>query len=1098
MDASRIIRRPGFSIPTLIAAFVAGAFGAWLLCWNPFSAPPTPSDICLLEIEAASPTEAILKVDINDGHGYSLPDEVSTYRRFPRGDTPQLAPVCPLPPGQICALRVSLYQTPEFALRSAQIRMRSGKVLASFKSSDLDEVTHAVVNKGGTLMDLHPDYKQGEVTFVLPLSKPLQVPNGDEPSLIKVAAQILILGALCLLLKASWPRWSHSRFAQACTRQWRELLSIARARPNLAIFAVSVLAVVLNCFPIVFCGKSLVSPNTLVGLLYDAWPTLPDTPKEMNEEVEGTDVAAVMWAHYPYSVVESRAIWNDHEIPLWNRFNSAGVCLLGQGQSMLGDPLHWIPLLAGAQAWAWDLKFILAKILFAFGIGLCVRTITRGISIPALAAASSVWVGFFCYRYNHPAVFSFCYSPWILLGWLRINEAAAWRAVCGWSGILMLAEMAELNSGTAKESSMLLLGMNFTGVLVVLFSNRHWREKALRLLAGGWANLLFLLVSAPFWLLFVDALRQGQNIYEHPEPIQMPPGFLLAYFDGLFSQDASLLETHNNPSANLFILIGIGWFFASRRSFQEREERAGWAIVAASLVPLALVFGIVPADWIKSLPLLSNIEHIQNTFGCLFIVQFAVLAGIGLRRCAFDSNPERWSTAWRFMLIFFGLALAGYLGWTQSVTQQKLLFITRAKHSQSYFFTHYLIATSLALLLVPWALRWVRMERKRYEGVICLLVCFFVLHFRHGMYLETKFDHYVMNPRTGANLMARSAAVEHVRQQQLREPSRVGGLGANLMAGYQGVIGLEGISGPDALMNKWYREFYLATNIHLMGSWMLRIENETFAQFKPLYDFLNVGYYLRMPGQGPSLQGYLTQLGQADMAVFQSRQAWPRAFFTDKTIRYDSAATLVKLITEGDGKPFAAIQEEGAAPDSSARLDRQIVPARDYHLTNNATAFTVSAPGPGVIVLGEAYEPGNFRLTVNGKPADYFRVNHAFKGIRVDRAGEYQISFTYWPARLTPALWICACGLGLIGVTLLVTLRGKHLPAWGAERAPGERPADKAGPDREQAPADLEEAPVAVAGDGGGSHAETRKRGGEENGSRDAREGVVGSTNGYE
>ena len=72
------------------------------------------------------------------------------------------------------------------------------------------------------------------------------------------------------------------------------------------------------------------------------------------EDVKGSDVGAMMWQHMPYAVVQSRAIFQDLELPLWNRYNSSGVTLLGQGQSMFGDPLHVLVLLTGGASWAWD------------------------------------------------------------------------------------------------------------------------------------------------------------------------------------------------------------------------------------------------------------------------------------------------------------------------------------------------------------------------------------------------------------------------------------------------------------------------------------------------------------------------------------------------------------------------------------------------------------------------------------------------------------------------------------------------------------------------------------------------------------------------
>jgi hypothetical protein len=105
-------------------------------------------------------------------------------------------------------------------------------------------------------------------------------------------------------------------------------------------------------------------------------------------DVKGADVGAMMWAHLPYSVVQHRALAGG-ELPLWNRYNSLGSPLLGQGQSMLGDPLHlWVVLCKGA-AWAWDIKFLVAKWLFSTGLGLIVLYIAREEAVPALRSATA-------------------------------------------------------------------------------------------------------------------------------------------------------------------------------------------------------------------------------------------------------------------------------------------------------------------------------------------------------------------------------------------------------------------------------------------------------------------------------------------------------------------------------------------------------------------------------------------------------------------------------------------------------------------------------------------------------------------------------------
>jgi uncharacterized membrane protein YfhO len=88
--------------------------------------------------------------------------------------------------------------------------------------------------------------------------------------------------------------------------------------------------------------------------------------------------------------------------------------------------------------------------------------------------------------------------------------------------------------------------------------------------------------------------------------------------------------------------------------------------------------------------------------------------------------------------------------------------------------------------------------------------------------------------------------------------------------------------------------------------------------------------------------------------------------------------------------------------------------ATDYRLTSNNTSFVIDAPGPGVAVLTETYLAEDFQITVDGKPAPYFRVNHAFKGVAIGSAGRHEITFAYWPQHFTLALWLGAAGLGLL------------------------------------------------------------------------------------
>src|SRR5438874_6572587 len=175
-------------------------------------------------------------------------------------------------------------------------------------------------------------------------------------------------------------------------KNWCSLLvSWTLQFPRQLCFLVATASVILSCYPIVFFGKSFLSPNNNSGtyLLYGKMPTVPGYNDTTADDENGADHGAPMWYTWPTSVVESRALLKYHELPLWNRFDSTGVPLLGQGQSMLGDPLHLLVLLTNGSAGWWDLKYLLAKLFFAFSVSLCVLHATKHLPAAIIIAISS-------------------------------------------------------------------------------------------------------------------------------------------------------------------------------------------------------------------------------------------------------------------------------------------------------------------------------------------------------------------------------------------------------------------------------------------------------------------------------------------------------------------------------------------------------------------------------------------------------------------------------------------------------------------------------------------------------------------------------------
>ena len=239
-------------------------------------------------------------------------------------------------------------------------------------------------------------------------------------------------------------------------------------------------------------------------------------------------------------MIERQAVFHDGELPLWNRYDSAGLPLLGQGQSCFGDPLHLIPMLANGASWAWDIKFLLAKWLFACGVGLCIWRLFHHLPGALLTTVSAAFMGFFVFRINHPAVFSFCYSPWILFCWIRCMDARSTRRVVLWLVALICANWTEMNSGTGKEAYVLLVTMNFTGLCLLLASEQSPEEKN-----RGCSEDLFSVASClrcwprPFGSLFTARSKRRIRATTWPRPSRYSPECLRDSSTRLFTARSS-------------------------------------------------------------------------------------------------------------------------------------------------------------------------------------------------------------------------------------------------------------------------------------------------------------------------------------------------------------------------------------------------------------------------------------------------------------------------------------------------------------------------------------------------------------------------------
>ncbi len=822
--------------------------------------------------------------------------------------------------------------------------------------------------------------------------------------------------------------WSLLWVAVEAGRRWTRprlpgLVALwGRLSPTQAVWLVAAVSMVGSCYPVIFCGKSFASPNFSDGTfqLYGRFPTLPGTADTTLAPGNGADLGSLAWAHGPYSVVESRALFRDHELPLWNRYNYAGVPLLGQGQSMFGDPLHCLVLAAGGRAWAWDAKFVLARGLFAAGVGFLVLAATGCLPAALLLCFSSAFLGFFSYRLNHPGYFSLCYEPWILFAWLRIVRAATWRGAMRWAGGLILANGAEMNSGTAKEAYLNLLFLNGCGCLLLLASHRPAREK--RRWLGGLlgAGIIFALLASPVLTAFLDTLHQSRSNYDEPHAFQLQPGLTIGLFDDIFYRQFDVHEEHLDPSLNFLVLVGV--LLALSQCKRLARDRTFAVVAASALLPAALVFGVVPPAAIRATPLLGNVIHIDDTFSCILFIHLFVLAGFGLRACLELADRRAWGGDVLVAFLLGGGLLALYFGCVQAAMDTTAVTFLRLDQeiARSAFFGGYVPVIVAAALALPFILRQLRFHGPRFAPVLGLVLCLGAIHGRFGLQLSNPLGKYTPVLPNRVDLLATSGTVDWLHADRAGA-FRVLGLGGNLMLGYSGVIDLENIVGPDALNNPAYRALENGGLEGIDGWFNRRVDPARVGRVKPFLDLLNVRYLLVSSGQGLGAVPGLTRVRQGDLDVYRDEAAWPRAFFVDRLGVYRGVEGFVAQVKAGDGCPFATVEDAdrpslplGAERMAADPAGRTVVAATGYRLTNHRTAFDVDAPGPGVVVLTEGFMKGSVTAELDGRPAPVWRVNHAFRGIVVDRPGAHRVVFTYQPRGFTLALWAAGLGLGLL------------------------------------------------------------------------------------
>lgn len=790
------------------------------------------------------------------------------------------------------------------------------------------------------------------------------------------------------------------------------------AHPVRAILLVSFLAVVVNCYPVIFCGRSFVSPSWAPGLVYDWWPTVPEAPANLRYlKWQDSDTEAMMnWA-VPLGFLESRSLLDHGEIPLWNRYSHAGSTLIGQAVSMLGDPLQLIVILGRGSAVAWDLKFLAAKFLFCAGFGLLIRRLTANQTLALAYGVLAAYCGAFFYIKIHPVFFVFTYAPWILFSALKFLDVTTARWA-GWGLLWLLVNTACFNAGHVEVAVDLIADLNLMAMVYVLCRRRtaaaHWRVM-LRLGAG---TALFVGLTAPVWVSFLMAEAGAYSVHMQVSVHQNYLANLPAFFDifnVLLWQDA--FPTVPTPACSLLLLPGC--IFSALKWRQLKADPFFWINSTAIMCLIAFIYVPALAPVLGAIPVLNRVGHIATDFSYLLVMHLTIQSAYGFK-CLVEATDFRLAAR---QLLWIALGMVG------------AMYLFCDLRGLEPVFWRYILSVTAAAGAVPWLYAFFKSRGPRISalGWLEIGIISAIPLFRFGLY-HAGSDEWLMTPGLRATLNAPSPAIKNV-QAMTSEPFRVVGMGSSLNGDYAAVYGLESICSCAPLTDRRL--------VDLLGNfpgiyfnwrgWELRLRNPVKAQ--PLLNLLNVKFLLARPGIILTNNTDFRVADRSDFEVLENPEAWPRAFFDDKVVSLAANEEFAQYLLVHGRQPFIALTPDEMA--KQAGLNRLaaadpakavVVPATHYELGVNSTAFEIHAPSAGMVCLAEG-QANDFTVRINGRPGRVLTVNRAFKGVYLDGPGDYHVIFIYRPRH-----WLAACllfWLSLAGVLVMAVLgvRDRHQTA---------------------------------------------------------------------
>jgi hypothetical protein len=290
-------------------------------------------------------------------------------------------------------------------------------------------------------------------------------------------------------------------------------------------------------------------------------------------------------------------------------------------------------------------------------------------------------------------------------------------------------------------------------------------------------------------------------------------------------------------------------------------------------------------------------------------------------------------------------------------------------------------------------------------AMVGILLLGFVPHFRFGLY-DFGNKYLLMVPGKRVTFDAPSTAMDWIKGDR-SAAFRIAGAEIILSGDYAAVYGLENITSCEPLSNGELVSLIRGSPGMLShADWETDLTNVVAAH--ALLNLLNVKYVITPPEVAVQDGLGFRLAHKSDLGVLENLDVWPRAFFSDVVVSLASTNEFIAYLLQHGKQPFVGLTPEEMAkqPELSplrANLNPSVTAAANYTLLPNSTAFDIHARSAGVVCLTEG-QARDFTATANGELKNVLTVNRAFKGIYLDKPGDYHITFTYRPRH-----WRIAC-----------------------------------------------------------------------------------------